>query len=83
MIAPTVTAATMTSKGQLTVPRDVREALGLTAGVSVAFVLHADGSCELVPRTSRISELAGVAATGATLSLDDMADAVAEGAASS
>ena len=78
-----ISAATMTSKGQVTVPREVRDALGLTAGVSIAFVLHADGSCELVPRTTSVSELAGVAATGKRLTLDDMAAAIAGGASAS
>lgn len=34
--------ATMTSKGQLTVPKEVRDALGLEAGDRVFFRVHAD-----------------------------------------
>jgi AbrB family looped-hinge helix DNA binding protein len=36
--------ATMTSKGQLTVPKEVREALGLEAGDRVYFTVHERGA---------------------------------------
>lgn len=35
--------ATMTSKGQITLPRTVRQALGVDVGAKVAFALHEDG----------------------------------------
>lgn len=34
----------MTSKGQVTVPKDIREALGLSPGSRVEFELDADGN---------------------------------------
>lgn len=36
-------ATRMTSKGQVTIPKPVRDALGLRAGASVEFVLNGDG----------------------------------------
>ena len=35
--------ATMTSKGQITLPRSIRQALGVDVGAKVAFELHEDG----------------------------------------
>ncbi len=35
--------ATMTSKGQITLPRTVRQALGVDVGSKVAFEFHEDG----------------------------------------
>ncbi len=35
--------ATMTAKGQITVPKTVRQALGVDVGAKVAFELHEDG----------------------------------------
>jgi AbrB family looped-hinge helix DNA binding protein len=40
---PVVTVAKMTSKGQITVPKSIREYLGLDAGDTVAFSRHEDG----------------------------------------
>ena len=35
--------ATMTAKGQITVPKPIRQALGVDAGTKVTFELHEDG----------------------------------------
>ena len=35
--------ATMTAKGQITVPKSIRQALGVDVGAKVAFELHEDG----------------------------------------
>ena len=35
--------ATMTAKGQITLPKAIRQALGVDVGASVAFELHEDG----------------------------------------
>lgn len=51
---------TMTSKGQITVPVDVRRALGLRAGSRVAFVQRTDGVVELRPEVGSVRSLKGV-----------------------
>jgi len=38
----------MTSKGQVTVPKDIREALGLQPGRAVAFELDANGNARIL-----------------------------------
>ena len=52
--------ATMTSKGQITVPKDVRDDLGLVAGSKLLFVKTRSGHYRIVPRTGRIEDLAGL-----------------------
>ncbi len=76
-------AATLTSKGQITIPAEVRRALGLHAGSRVAFVPARSGGYELRPVKGSVSELAGcVPAPKRPVTLDDMDEAVAAGAAS-
>ena len=41
---------TVTSKGQVTIPKAVRDLLGLHAGSKVSFRRTADGRVELVPQ---------------------------------
>ena len=50
--------ATLTSKGQITIPQAVRAALGLHAGTKVDFVPVADGF-KLVPHRNEASSLKG------------------------
>jgi AbrB family looped-hinge helix DNA binding protein len=38
----------MTSKGQVTVPKDIRDALGLTAGNPVRFEIDGDGNARIM-----------------------------------
>ena len=52
--------AKMTSKGQLTVPKDVRQKLGLKPGDRIRFLLEADGRVRLMPAKRDISELVGI-----------------------
>jgi antitoxin PrlF len=53
-------AATLTSKGQITVPVEVRQALGLDAGDRVEFVEVEPGRFELVPATQSVKTLKGM-----------------------
>lgn len=70
---------TMTSKGQLTIPKDVRDELALTPGTKF-FVTVRDGEVVALPKNRRISDLAGILGTpteGAGASLADIDDAIA------
>ena len=51
--------ATLTSKGQTTIPKDVREHLGLRAGDRMEFILQ-DGCVVLRPLTRDIRDLKGM-----------------------
>lgn len=75
-------SATVTSKGQITIPAAVRRALGLEAGSRVNFVPTEDGSYQLIPATGTVTALKGLVPAPATpVSLDEMAAAIAEAAA--
>jgi AbrB family looped-hinge helix DNA binding protein len=55
-------ATTLTSKGQVTVPREVRERLGLKAGDKLTFTLLSDGTVIMRAKTKRLTDLAGMLA---------------------
>ena len=72
---------TMTSKGQITIPREVREDLGLVAGSKVSFTRDDEGSYVLTRAKRSVLELAGsLPYDGPPLSLEDMEAAIAAGA---
>lgn len=76
-----MTAATLTSKGQLTLPKDVRAALGVGPGDRVDFVRMADGSFMVFAATRSVKCLNGIVAlTKKAVSLADMDKAIARGA---
>jgi AbrB family looped-hinge helix DNA binding protein len=52
-------ATTMTTKGQVTVPREIRDRLGLKSGDRMAFTLLSDGTVIMRPKTRRLAELGG------------------------
>lgn len=74
--------ATMTSKGQLTVPVEVRRRLGLKPGSRVSFVPTGDGSYELRVKTGSLIDLKGILhGRVPAVSLEQMDEAIARGAA--
>jgi antitoxin PrlF len=53
-------SATVTSKGQITLPKPIREHLRLDTGDRVDFVIQDDGSVVLRPATVDVRELKGL-----------------------
>lgn len=80
-----MTQAVMTSKGQITIPKDVRDDLRLEAGSKVMFVRLGPREYRLVARTGKISDLYGVLARPgqSTLTSDEINEAIADAAAES
>lgn len=73
--------ATLTSKGQLTLPVSIRQKLHLKPGDKIELFTRADGRIEGVPVRQTIAELKGVLPKPAKpVSLDEMNQAIAEGA---
>src|ERR1700736_6108471 len=57
---PVMTTATLTSKGQITIPAEVREALGVDTGDRVEFVEIAPGRYEFIAATKSVTALKGM-----------------------
>ena len=55
-----MTAATLTSKGQITVPAAVRDALGVGTGDRVEFVEVSPGRYEFIAATRPVTALKGM-----------------------
>lgn len=75
-------SATVTSKGQITIPAPVRRSLGLHTGDRVEFVEHPDGHIELIPATRSVTSLKGFFGPppARAVTLDEMDRAIAESA---
>ena len=52
--------ATVTTKGQITIPKDIRERLGVETGDRVNFLVQDDGTVTVEPVTRHIRELGGL-----------------------
>ncbi len=52
--------ATLTSKGQTTIPKEIRERLALKPGDRIDFIVLPDGSVRLVPMNLPIASLKGM-----------------------
>jgi AbrB family looped-hinge helix DNA binding protein len=77
-------SAKVTSKGQVTVPAEVRAALGLHEGSTIDFVPTPAGSYEIIVRRTSIKDLKGaLRRPERPISLADMDTAIAEAAAES
>jgi len=51
--------ATLTSKGQITIPKSVRRSLHLHTGDRIAFIVHGDHEATLMPVTKSVDEVFG------------------------
>jgi len=70
-------AATVTSKGQITIPKEVRERLGLEAGDRVEFVAEEKGAWRIVAATRDVRAVKGIIPKPARpVSVEDMNRAV-------
>lgn len=72
--------ATMSSKGQLTIPKEVRDELKLATGTQL-FVTVRDGELVARPKNRSIADLAGILgrpAQGAGATLEDLDEAIGQ-----
>ena len=52
--------ATITVKGQTTVPKEIRDFLKLNPGDKVDFIIESDGRVVIQPATIKVQELKGI-----------------------
>ena len=72
--------ATITSKGQLTLPKEIRKILNLHSGNKVEFMIDSDGNVKMVPIKSSIKDIKGIVPKPMkVVSLDEMQDAIEKG----
>ena len=71
-----MTTATITTKGQITIPKPVRETMNLHAGDRLEFIQINDERYEIIPVTKDITELKGIVKTNKTASIEDMNKAI-------
>ena len=66
--------ATLNSKGQVTIPAELRRAMGLTAGARVVFTRFGDGTTVIRAKPRSILELKGLLQRSAKhkVSVDEM-----------
>lgn len=77
-----MSTATLTTKGQITIPIDVRRALDVEAGDRVEFVQVEPGRFELIAATRSVRELKGrFGKPGRAVSIDEMNASIAAQAA--
>ena len=78
-----MTVATLTSKGQTTIPKQVREHLKLSPGDKLDFVIESEGRVVIRPAKLDVRELKGLLKRrdGKVLSIAEMNAAIARGAA--
>lgn len=48
---------TMTAKGQMTAPREIRDRIGLKPGDKMAFALRSDGTVVMRPKPRRLADV--------------------------
>lgn len=74
--------AALTSKGQVTIPKAVRDALHLRTGDRLDFILEADDSVRVLPITGSVKRLKGMLPKPSrALTLEEMDEAIAKGTA--
>lgn len=71
--------STVTSKGQVTIPKRVRQQLGIEAGDKVSFVVQDSGSVELQIAPLRWKDLRGIVPSKLGIDSIDFRDAFEEG----
>jgi AbrB family looped-hinge helix DNA binding protein len=74
--------ATVTTKGQVTIPKEIRDYLKLETGSKLEFVIDENGNVKIVPLNVPIEALSGVLHRPGmkTATIEEMEAAIAEGA---
>ena len=79
-----MSTTTLTSKGQVTVPKEIRDRLGLRPGHQLSFEIEADGRLVVRVKTVELGSLAGMLSrSGRKRTLRDIEEGIGRGATQS
>jgi antitoxin PrlF len=71
--------STLTSKGQTTIPKDIRDRLGLKPGDKIKFMVNPDGSVTLVAANLSVRQLRGILPRPERpATIEEMSEAIAD-----
>jgi AbrB family looped-hinge helix DNA binding protein len=75
-------SATITTKGQVTIPKEIRDYLNLDTGSKVDFVIDENGIVKLIPLNVPIESLSGILHRKGMkfATLEEMEQTISEGA---
>jgi len=72
-----MSTAKITSKGQITIPREIRALLDLQSGDKISFIIDDSGQVNFVPATKDITTLKGIIPKpNRAVSVKDMKDTI-------
>ena len=72
-----ISIATVTSKGQITIPVAIRNALGVRPGDRIQFIEMAPGQFEMLVANNDVNALKGMIKTDRKVSIEEMNEAIA------
>lgn len=74
--------ATVTTKGQVTIPKEIRDYLNLDTGSKIDFIIDENGIVKLIPLNIPVQKLSGILHRKgmSAVSLADMEEAIKRGA---
>lgn len=77
-----MTKATLTSKGQVTIPKEIRDYLKLDTGSKVDFIIDENGEVKVIPLNVPVQTLSGILHRPEikAASIEEMEEAIAAGA---
>ena len=75
-------SATITTKGQITIPKEIRDYLKLEIGSKIGFVIDESGIVKIIPLNVPVTALSGMLRRPglAAATIEDMESAISQGA---
>ena len=80
----TEAVSTVTSTGQTTIPKPVRDALGIKDGTPLKWTLQEDGALKVTAKTKRLQDFAGILGkppNGKRLTIEQLDEGIARAVA--
>lgn len=71
--------ATVTSKGQVTIPKSIRDALRIKEGTRLSFEIGPDGTIVVRPKTRDLRDLFGILKATKHVTIEEMNETIERG----